>query len=276
LIFVLFSIFYFNETTPFPSLYTLFPTFGALLIIVFAKPNTKVGFILSNKLVVFLGLLSYSAYLIHQPLISFSKIYFEKNFTLLDQIIIFFLTILFAYLSYRYIESPFRIKSKFSRKFIFIYGTTFSAVLIFYSILIFKLIDFPFEKAMAKKLASSSAVISTNMDERKFSLYRIEYLNTKRDILVLGSSRIMQVKSSPILGNLLNLAVSGASIEDQITLGIKALTKFTPKVVYLSADPWLFNENSGQTRYKSINENYNEALNLISEPNSKNYPPRFI
>ena len=75
LIFVLFSIFYFNETTPFPSLYTLFPTFGALLIIVFAKPNTKVGFILSNKLVVFLGLLSYSAYLIHQPLISFSKIF---------------------------------------------------------------------------------------------------------------------------------------------------------------------------------------------------------
>jgi hypothetical protein len=74
----------------------------------------------------------------------------------------------------------------------------------------------------------------------------------------------MQVSSS--LGNVLNLSVSGASVEDQITFAILALQKFTPKVVYLSADPWLFNKNSGQNRWMSIKDDYYDALRIISSP----------
>lgn len=122
--------------------------------------------------------------------------------------------------------------------------------------------NFPYEKDLAKKLSSSKAITTTNMDERKFTKYRIEYYSGKPDILVLGSSRTMQVSSTS--GNVLNLSVSGASVEDQIAFTVLALKKIKPKTIYLSADPWLFNENSGQNRWESIKEDYNDALRIIS------------
>ena len=45
---------------------------------------------------------------------------------------------------------------------------------------------------------------------------------------------------------LLNLSVSGASIEDQIAITEMALEKFNPQKIILSADPWLFNKKNNQ------------------------------
>jgi hypothetical protein len=74
----------------------------------------------------------------------------------------------------------------------------------------------------------------------------------------------MQISSRYINKEILNLSVSGASIEDQITLGILSLKKFTPKIVYLAADPWLFNRNSGQTRYQTLNQEFLNSVEYIS------------
>ena len=71
LILIIFSIITFNDTTPFPSFYTLFPVLGTLLIISFADSSSILGKFLSNKLLVFIGLISYSLYLWHQPLLAF-------------------------------------------------------------------------------------------------------------------------------------------------------------------------------------------------------------
>ena len=122
LVLLCYSILFFNESTPFPSLYSLVPTVGTALILIFSLHGTITNKILTFNPIVFIGLVSYSAYLIHQPLLSFSRYYFLDDLTLINIIFVLLLTFLLSYLSWNYIEQPFRDKNKISRKNIFIFS----------------------------------------------------------------------------------------------------------------------------------------------------------
>jgi peptidoglycan/LPS O-acetylase OafA/YrhL len=122
LVFVLYAIFYFDRKTPSPSLYTLIPTIGAGLIIVFSNSKNIVGKLLGGKLFVGLGLISYSTYLWHQPLLAFARlrnIYMPSSILLGSLVII---SIMLGYLSWRYIEIPFRRNKLLVRNQVFLYG----------------------------------------------------------------------------------------------------------------------------------------------------------
>lgn len=133
-LFGLFLIFYsicmFDKNTPFPSLFTLTPTLGAACVIVFADSQTIVGKFLSKKLFVGLGLISYSAYLWHQPLFAFARLRLD----IANGTIIFFVlsvcSLLFAYFSWKYIEVPFRNRKRINRKFFVIYCCLLSMIVI--------------------------------------------------------------------------------------------------------------------------------------------------
>ncbi len=105
---ILFSIFFFNDATPTAGSYTLIPTIGTALIILFSNNNSYLGKILSHRLLVFIGLLSYSTYLWHQPLLAFSRYYFGENFGLGIAGALCLLSFVLGYLSWRFIEKPFR------------------------------------------------------------------------------------------------------------------------------------------------------------------------
>jgi len=122
LMLILFSIFTFDEGTPFPGFYALIPTIGTALIILFTSQNEVVGKWLGNKIFVGLGLISYSAYLWHQPLFAFARIRSFNVPTTGLLLALSFLAIFLAFLSWRYVEKPFRDKAKFSQKSIFIYS----------------------------------------------------------------------------------------------------------------------------------------------------------
>ena len=126
--FIFFSIFFYDGNTPFPSVYTLIPVIGTLLIIFYAKNETLVGKILSNKYIVFIGLISYSTYLWHQPIFAFTRLRLIEysDFTL--KIFLILLSFVIGFLSWRFIERPFRNKSYLSRNKIFIFS--FTALLI--------------------------------------------------------------------------------------------------------------------------------------------------
>ena len=108
---ILASVFVYDKHTPFPSSYTLLPVVGTTLIILFCSASSLVGKLLTLRPMVFIGLISYSAYLWHQPLLAFYRIRFDGDFSLLLKVIILLISFGVAYLSWRYIETPFRHKA---------------------------------------------------------------------------------------------------------------------------------------------------------------------
>lgn len=127
LAFLLLPVFLYTEKTPFPGLFALVPAAGALLIILYAVPGTFAHQILSSKIVVGLGLISYSAYLWHQPMFAFARyaVNSEPSVWLMGGLSI--LTIPLSYATWRLIESPFRKRKGFSRQIIFGVGGTTAA-----------------------------------------------------------------------------------------------------------------------------------------------------
>ncbi|MDE2423464.1 MAG: acyltransferase [Betaproteobacteria bacterium] len=112
LMLILFSIFTFTNQTPSPSLYSLIPTIGAGLIIAFSNSETLTGKILSNKIMVGIGLISYSTYLWHQPLLAFARIRNINPLNTTTLITIILLSLLLGFFNYKFIENVFRNKSK--------------------------------------------------------------------------------------------------------------------------------------------------------------------
>lgn len=113
------SILFFDETTPTPSLYTLIPTGATALIILFATQGTFVEKILSFRLFVGIGLISYSAYLWHQPLLVFVRHNLLEETPRVLILGLLLLTFILAFLSWRFIERPFRNRQFLSRKQVF-------------------------------------------------------------------------------------------------------------------------------------------------------------
>jgi peptidoglycan/LPS O-acetylase OafA/YrhL len=118
-----YGVFVFDETTPFPGFYALIPTIGTGLIILFASSQTMAGRLLSSRLFIGIGLISYSAYLWHQPLLAFARYRTIADTSELTYAIIAFLSFPLAYFSWRFIEKPFRSKEKISRKFVLIFSS---------------------------------------------------------------------------------------------------------------------------------------------------------
>ena len=125
---ILASIFIMTANTPFPGENALLPCVAAGAIILMGEEgNTLVGRALSRRPVVFIGLISYSLYLWHWPLLIFSRIAVFKSFDIPatngTNMLLALISTAIAAASWRYIESPFRIgPHRPSRRAIFIFG----------------------------------------------------------------------------------------------------------------------------------------------------------
>jgi peptidoglycan/LPS O-acetylase OafA/YrhL len=108
---ILYGVFLFDYQTPFPSSYTLLPVIGAVLVILYAGTGTLINKVLSLRPVVGIGLISYSIYLWHQPLFAFARIRLVQELSQTAMIILCGLSIILAYLTWAYVEQPFRRKS---------------------------------------------------------------------------------------------------------------------------------------------------------------------
>ena len=132
---IAYSILFFDAKTPHPSFHTLIPIIGVVLIIGFASKDELVGKLLGSKPFVWVGLISYSAYLWHFPIFAFSRM--GNELTNYDKLELVFLTLLLSVISYFLVEQTFRNSQKVSSKhfipLIFI-AVSFLSVLSIYAI----------------------------------------------------------------------------------------------------------------------------------------------
>jgi peptidoglycan/LPS O-acetylase OafA/YrhL len=101
------SVLGYNEGVRFPGFAALLPVAGAALLV-----ETRDSFVncrlLASRPIVFIGLISYSWYLWHWPLMSFSRIVTGDLLSVPKAVLIAVFSLLLAVLSQRFIEKPFR------------------------------------------------------------------------------------------------------------------------------------------------------------------------
>lgn len=129
LAFILLSIFTFTQDTPFPGLMALLPTVGTSLVLLFGTHSTLAGKFLSNRFFVGIGLISYSAYLWHQPLFAFYRYQSLNHPTQTAMVLCMLASFVLAYLTWAWVEQPFRNKHRFRQKHIFVLSASGALIL---------------------------------------------------------------------------------------------------------------------------------------------------
>ncbi|MDC1467063.1 acyltransferase [Litorivicinus sp.] len=122
---VLCSIVFFDEAMPFPSAYTLIPVFGTCLLLVFGRAGTVAGRILSLKILVGLGLISYSTYLWHQPVFAFARIIVIGQPSSYLMAGLTFSSFILAFFTWKFVERPFRRTGEMKKAQPYVFGTAF-------------------------------------------------------------------------------------------------------------------------------------------------------
>lgn len=103
------SIIFFDERTVFPGWLALVPCLGTAAIIFGNTSNeTITARVLSWRPFVAIGLLSYSLYLWHWPILAFMNYLVPTGISLAVKSLLLGIIVVLAYLSFRYIETPFR------------------------------------------------------------------------------------------------------------------------------------------------------------------------
>ena len=103
---ILYSVVIFNEQMLFPYWHALLPCIGTALVI-YSGHKAKTNNIIINKFLIWIGILSYSLYLVHWPIIVFWH-YLGDDLGLAQQLIIIILSFTLAILLNKFIEQPFR------------------------------------------------------------------------------------------------------------------------------------------------------------------------
>ena len=129
LIVLFICLIWFDESIPHPSMLTLIPVLATLVLIVIPAPDSLAHKLLTLRPMVFTGLISYSLYLWHQPLLVFNR-YMSAKSDASVRIAILLAAFALAFVSWRYIEKPFRHRNVTTRKQVYSFcAVSFAAII---------------------------------------------------------------------------------------------------------------------------------------------------
>lgn len=99
---------FWGSATPAPGAWMLVPVAGTILVLIYAQDGTRCAQILSHPAFVGIGLVSYSAYLWHQPLFAYARLATVAEPPAVVMTALVALTFLLAWASWALVEKPFR------------------------------------------------------------------------------------------------------------------------------------------------------------------------
>ena len=111
---VLISVFGFTPATEFPGIAAALPTLGTAAVIHAGSSGEHLfRRSLSWRPLVFVGLISYSLYLWHWPLVVYAKLMLVNEFNDAERTAVIVASFVFATLSWKFVEAPFRDRERF-------------------------------------------------------------------------------------------------------------------------------------------------------------------
>jgi peptidoglycan/LPS O-acetylase OafA/YrhL len=215
IVMIVYSVLAYKPTTLFPGLSALVPCGGAALIIYAGEAGpTLIGRALSWRPAVFIGLISYSLYLWHWPVILLHKTGLLLSMGSMpasliqhisqrryDQIIDIVVSIFLAVLSWKFIENPFRSgRLRFSGRPLFLVAGATAAVCVAFSILAIASAGLPGRMApdadrigsyhsSPRTIRTGSCFLTSESSMKNFDYSKCMHLESdKRNYLVLGDS----------------------------------------------------------------------------------------
>ena len=231
LFFIILTIVFFKLHFPHPSLYSLPAILGVCFIIWFSNSNEIVTRLLSTKLFVQIGLISYSLYLWHYPIFAFASVndFFQE--TTISKILLILITFFLSVFSYNYIERPFRNKK-----------LSFKKNLIYLSILIITLFVF------------NMKIIQEKGFKTRFNYLKKINQNYNPDNIFLKQSRMRNIQTNLNDFNTkeFNVIIIGDSHGENLFLALNLNRNlFKNKKFYYIGDK-LFNTPSGLSKSKEF------------------------
>ncbi len=167
------------------ALVNFIPVLGTIMVIAFTKSDSLIYRALSQKLIMIIGLSSYSIYLLHQPILSFLRLAIENEVDVYKQLMFSLMSIPLGYLSWRFIESPFRNKNVVSNKIF--YTLVGSSILVFVSSGLFLHKSY----GMHKSDLFSQFSYGTNPQlyaDRAYALASNKFSSNDKKMLIIGNS----------------------------------------------------------------------------------------
>ena len=116
---IVYGIVAFTKDTVFPGFATLAPVLGSASVLLAATETSPVGRLLALRPMVAVGLVSYSAYLWHQPLFAFLRTNFGGSPGGWGTAGVIAATFALAWASWRFVERPFRARDSVTRRAVF-------------------------------------------------------------------------------------------------------------------------------------------------------------
>jgi peptidoglycan/LPS O-acetylase OafA/YrhL len=127
------SLLFVHEKFRFPGPTAAIPVLGAALILAFGAGTSLGSAVLANAPARFIGRISYSLYLWHWPLIVFPRLYGHIDGKPFEGVAVSALSILAGWLSWRFVEQPFRDRKRFSASAIYRLAGVSAAVSLAYA-----------------------------------------------------------------------------------------------------------------------------------------------
>ncbi|HRY47651.1 MAG TPA: acyltransferase family protein [Candidatus Paceibacterota bacterium] len=271
---IYFPLFCYDADTRFPGLAAVPPCLGTALIIYSSQTGlSMVGRLFSLRPLVFIGLISYSLYLWHWPLLVYANYVSAKALTVLQYSLLLGLSVLLAAASWKYIETPFRRRMVFQqRRQVYTFAGTSIASLSVVGLWIIWQQGVPSRLSVhAQRLANArydrAFLNETTLPKAaagQFFELGGQPTNQPVEIVIWGDSHAMAV--TPVIDELCRRHSKRGV---QVTVSATA-----PLLDYVSKEKWSLREKSPEFASAVVNYIATQRVrNVILAANWHGYPP---